>query len=200
MTKPTFKHAGEEPANIRVRILNNTSKPNVVDANTKDFSKLRFTSNGFQSRAYREFESIDKSNGMEFINQEVPSPSVTLNRSGIVYIPMEKEYRSQNVCVFFDMLDYLAYQTLQKNGFVKLPSDCDAIIMMNVRNFIHLAIEGDDYNKVYLYFPNDVIGKTITQTLKERYGYHAIICNPLYKGYDNLLQFVQAIELTTNSN
>ena len=57
----------------------------------------------------------------------------------------------------------------------------------------------DDYDMVYLYFPNDVMGCTITKTLKDRYGKHAIECNPLYKGYNNLLQFVKAIEITTNS-
>jgi len=97
-----------------------------------------------------------------------------------------------------DMMDYLAYQTLQKNGFVRLPSDCDFMIMSDVRNFIHISVEGDDYDMVYLYFPNDVMGCTITKTLKDRYGKHAIECNPLYKGYNNLLQFVKAIEITTN--
>jgi len=112
---------------------------------------------------------------------------------------MEKEHKSDKLCMFADMMDYLAYQTLQKNGFVRLPSDCDFMIMSDVRNFIHISVEGDDYDMVYLYFPNDVMGCTITKTLKDRYGKHAIECNPLYKGYNNLLQFVKAIEITTNS-
>lgn len=72
--------------------------------------------------------------------------------------------------------------------------------MSDVRNFLHLLIEGDDYNRVYLFFPNDVTGNTITQTLIDRYGRYAVPCNTLYKGYSNLLQFAKAVEIPSDDS
>uniref|UniRef100_A0AB33J2F3 Uncharacterized protein n=1 Tax=Prevotella sp. GTC17254 TaxID=3236794 RepID=A0AB33J2F3_9BACT len=165
----------------------------------RSLPNIRSVSYRFLSKTYHGVGVINQNNGIEFINYDLLGTPVTLNKPGITLLPMKKERKSNRLCVFFDLADYFAYQTLQNNGYVRLPEDCDAVIMSDVRNIIHVTIEGDDYNTVFLYFPNDVTGSTITRTLKDRYGDHAVVCNPLYKGYDNLLQFVRAIEHTTNN-
>ncbi len=199
MSKPMFKYAAGSSADIRIGALKDAAVENIMGIDINELSEVRSVSYRCLSKVYHGVGIVNQNHGVEFISQDLTDESITLNNSGITFLPIKKEHRSSRVCVFFNLSDYLAYQTLQKSGYIRLPSDCDSIIMSDVRNFIHLAIEGDDYDTVYLYFPNDVIGNTITRTLKDRYGEYAIVCNPLYKGYDSLLQFVKAIEFTTNN-
>ena len=199
ISKPIFRHAGGSSDNIRIRTLTDAATPSIMGIDVKEFPEVHSVSYRFLSKTYHGVGVINQNNGIEFVGQDLTDSPMTLNSSGVTFLLMEKEHRSDKLCMFADMMDYLAYQTLQKNGFVRVPSDCDFMIMSDVRNFIHISVEGDDYDMVYLYFPNDVMGCTITKTLKDRYGKHAIECNPLYKGYNNLLQFVKAIEITTNS-
>lgn len=199
MNKSIFKHAVGNADNIQIRALSDATTARMMGLDIKDLPEMRSVSCRFLSKTYHGVGVINQNNGIEFINQDLMDSPVTLSNTGITFLPLNKETRSSKLCVFFDITDYIAYQALHINGFVRLPSDCDAMIMSNVRNFVHALVEGDDYETVYLYFPNNVIGSTITRTLKDRYGEHAVVCNPLYKGYDNLLQFVKAIELTTNN-
>ena len=197
--KPILKHPCPCSDNIQIRKLSDDTIPCLMGIGIKAHPAVQSVSYHLFSRTYHGVGVINQNNGIEFISQDMVDAPITLNKSGITFLPIKKEEKSKRLCVFFTLSDYLAYQTLQKNGYIRLPSDSDAVIMSDVRNFIHIAIEGDDYEIVYLYFPNDVIGITITRTLKDRYGEYAIVCNPLYKGYDNLLQFVKAIEQTTNN-
>lgn len=196
--KPLLKHPCPCPDNIQIRKLSDDTMLDVMGIDIKAHPAVRSISYRLFSHTYHGVGIVNQNNGIEFINQNLTGSPVTLNNVGITFLPMKSGYKSSRLCVFYSLSDYLAYQTLQKNGYIRLPSDCDAVIMSDVRNFAHIAIEGDDYDVVYLYFPNDVIGSTITQSLKDRYGDYAVVCNPLYKGYDNLLQFVRAIEKTTN--
>lgn len=198
MNKPIFKYAAGCSDNITINALKDTESSSIMGVDLKELPEIHSVSCRILSKTFYGMGVINQNNGIEFVNHDLQE-TVTLSSSGITFIRLEKECRSKKLCVFYDMKDYLAYQILQKNGFVRLPSDCDFIIMSNVKNFIHISIEGDDYETVYLYFPNDVIGMTITLTLKDRYGVNAVVCNPLYKGYTNLLQFVKAIEITTNN-
>lgn len=116
----------------------------------------------------------------------------------MTFLPATKAKRSEKVCIFYDVMDYLAYKSLQKSDFVRLASDCDIIIIADAKNIIHAMIEGDEYQNIYLYLPNDIIGFTIVQTMVQRHGKHAVVCNPLYKGYANLLEFAKEIERTSH--
>jgi len=197
--KPLLKHPCPCSDRIRIRDLSDDAMPDMKGIDLKVHPAVRSVSYRLFSRIYQGVGVVNQNNGIEFIDQDMTGFSVTLNNTGITFLPSRRGHRGDKLCVFLALSDYLAYQTLQRNGYVRLPSDCDAVIMSDVRNFVHAAIEGDDYDRVYLYFPNDIIGHTITRTLKERYGDYAIVCNPLYKGYDNLLQFARAIEQTTNN-
>ena len=142
---------------------------------------MKYPIDTFQ-KCIEEFGIINQNKGIEFVSHELTTKPITLKNAGISFLPARKEQKSSRLCAFHDLTDYLAYLSLQDNGFIRLPSDCDVIIMSDVRNFLHLLIEGDDYNRVYLFFPNDVTGNTITQTLIDRYGRYAVPCNTLYKG------------------
>lgn len=199
MNKSIFKHAEGKSDTIRPRSATGHVAASMLGIAIKDLPEVHSVTCRFLSRVYHGVGVINQNKGIEFIPHDQVDSSVTLSSSGITFLPLNKDSRSRKLCVFFNVTDYVAYQTLQKSGFIRLPSDCDAMIMSDVRNFIHISVEGDDYDMIYLYFPNDVLGRTITRTLKDRYGDHAVVCNPLYKGYDNLLQFVKAIESTTNN-
>lgn len=115
----------------------------------------------------------------------------------MIFLPATKAKRSEKVCIFYGMMDYLAYKALQKSDFVRLASDCDIIVMTDSKNIVHAMVEGDEYQSIYLYLPNDVVGSTIAQTMVQRHGEYAVVCNPLYKGYANLLEFAKEIERST---
>lgn len=196
--KPLLKHPCPCSENIQIRKLSDDTVMDVMGIDIKVHPAVLSVSYRLLSHTYHGLGVVNQNNGIEFISQNMTGSQVTLNHTGITFLPVKSGRKSSRLCVFFSLPDYLAYQTLQKSGYIRLPSDCDAVIMSDVRNIIHIAIEGDDYDVVYLYFPNDIIGSTITRTLKDRYGDYAVVCNPLYKGYDDLLQFVRAIENTTN--
>lgn len=196
MNRPTLKHTVGNLENIQIRAVVDAPKASILGLDVRELPEIVSVSYRFLSKTYHGVGVINQNNGIEFVNCELPDSSITLSRPGITFLPLEKDKRSSRLCIFADLIDYLAYQTLQKKGFVKLPSGCDTIIMSDVRNFVHVSVEGDDYDMVYLYFPNDISGKTMTKTLMDRYGKHAVVCSPIYKGYSKLSQFVMAIEFT----
>ncbi len=173
-----------------------TAPRHVLNMNAKYLPVVRKVSTRYLSKTYQGVDIKKQDNGVELVCQGLKYNSKVEKNPETRVFPATKEKRSDSLCVFFDALDYLAYLSLQENIFVRVPSGCDSLIMSDVRNFLQMVIEADDYGKIYLFFPNDVTGITITQTLQDRYGKCAVSYNSLYKGYSNLLQFAKAIENT----
>ena len=167
----------------------------ILNMDIKFLPMVRKISNRYLSKIYQGVDIRRQDKGVELVCQGLNNAANLEKFSEIIIIPARREKRSNELCVFFGALDYLAYLSLQENMFVRVPSGCDSLIMSDVRNFLHLVTEADDYGKVYLFFPNDVTGITITQTLKDRYGKCAVSYNSLYKGYASLVQFAKAIEV-----
>lgn len=195
MTRSIINTAGQNSDNIHIKELTSPASETILNMDVKQLPAVHEISYRYLSKVYRGIGIINQNKGIEFICQELMESPVTLKSTGISLLPARKEKRSSRLCAFFDVMDYFAYLSLQANSFIRLPSDSDVIIMSDVRNFLHLLIEGDDYSRVYLFFPNSVTGITITQTLKDRYGGNAVACNSLYKGYSSLLQYAKAIEI-----
>lgn len=193
MSKSFISTSEQRPEHIHVKEF--TDAQSILNMDVKQLPAVHEISYRYFSKVYRGIGIINQNKGIEFVSHELTAKPITLKNAGISFLPARKEQKSSRLCAFHDVTDYLAYLSLQDNGFIRLPSDCDIIIMSDVRNFLHLLIEGDDYNRVYLFFPNDVTGNTIIQTLIDRYGRYAVPCNTLYKGYSNLLQFAKAVEI-----
>ena len=195
MTKILTSTSGQRSEHIHVKEFTDMASPSILNMDIKQLPAVHEVSYRYFSKVYRGIGVVNQNKGVEFVSHELTARPITLKSAGISFLPARKERKSSRLCAFHDVTDYLAYRSLQAGGFIRLPSDCDVIIMSDVRNFLHLLIEGDDYNRVYLFFPNDVTGNTITQTLIDRYGRCAVSCNTLYKGYSNLFQFAQAVEI-----
>lgn len=198
MSKSFISTSEQRPEHIHVKEF--TDIQSILNMDVKQLPAVHEISYRYFSKVYRGIGIINQNKGIEFVSHELTTKPITLKNAGISFLPARKEQKSSRLCAFHDVTDYLAYLSLQDNGFIRLPSDCDVIIMSDVRNFLHLLIEGDDYNRVYLFFPNDVTGNTITQTLIDRYGRYAVPCNTLYKGYSNLLQFAKAVEIPSDDS
>lgn len=194
MNRTLTRHKRKRFSPIHTTSQNDTGTCHILNMDIKYLPMVRKMSTRYLSKIYQgvDIKKLDK--GVELVCQGLNTFSSWNKYSELSILPVKREKRSSDLCVFFDALDYLAYLSLQENMFVRVPSGCDSLIMSDVRNFLQLAIEADDYGKIYLFFPNDVTGITITRTLKDRYGKCAVPYNSLYKGYSNLMQFAKAIE------
>ena len=54
-------------------------------------------------------------------------------------------------------------------------------------------VDSDDFDEVYLFFPNTDLGKTISKTLQQRNQKKTKNCDVLYKGHRNLMEFVKEL-------
>lgn len=195
MNRTLTRHQRMRLNPIHVTSKIDTATFHILKMDIKYLPMVRKISNRYLSKLYLSVDIKRLDKGVELVCKGLNTVSNWKKYSEISILPFKREKKSSDLCVFFDALDYLAFLSLQENMFVRVPSGCDSLIMSDVRNFLHLAIEADDYGKIYLFFPNDVTGITITQTLKDRYGKFAVPYNSLYKGYSNLMQFAKAIEL-----
>lgn len=116
---------------------------------------------------------------------------VTLDQPGILEFPLLKGMKNKSCCLFFDIFDYLSYSYLVDNSFLSgLPRGCDCIVMNDIRNFITLLLHSDDYDNVYCFFPNTVLGKTMEKTVTTRKKSRVASCSSLFKNCTTLYEFV----------
>ena len=128
--------------------------------------------------------------GVEFFHHEHAPDTLTLRAAGPITCHHPKIKHSPICCLFYDFMDYLAYCSLRGNTHFHLPQYATCIVMSHVTNFMHMVVDSDDYDEVYLFFPNTLVGKTISKTLKQRSHERIKNCDVLYKGYSNLREFV----------
>lgn len=88
-------------------------------------------------------------------------------------------------------MDYLAFYTLKGSREFRLPQHDACIVMSHVSNYMHMVVDSDDYDEVYMFFPNTVVGRTIALTLKRRNPGKVTDYSIIYKGHANLRAFVQ---------
>lgn len=116
---------------------------------------------------------------------------VTFEQPGILEFPLLKGMKSKSCCLFFDIFDYLSYSHLVDNYFLSgIPRGCDCIVMNDIRNFITMLLHSDDYDNVYCFFPNTVLGKTMEKTVTTRKKSRVASCSSLFKYCITLYEFV----------
>ena len=141
------------------------------------------------SRTYRGYGIKNVNGGIEFINPHYMSNPITLENFGYVFVSYKQGEISKNCCLFFDFTDYLAFLSIQKKSFLSLPAQCDCFILSHVSNFISMVASTDDYNNIYMFFPNNDTGNTIAQTIKQRNIKHVHNCNLLYAADETLHEY-----------
>lgn len=126
--------------------------------------------------------------GVEIINlskEEV----FTFHKEGIIIIKQHKKRKYHSCCVFYSLIDYLAYSIIRASQKVQLP-DCDnAIILSNSLSFSIFTTECDIYDNIFAFFPNNNVGLTINKSLKDRHGKHFEDKSFIYKGYKTLYDY-----------
>ena len=133
--------------------------------------------------------TVNINGGIEFINLRNMKCPVTLRRYGITVIPAFRKRQSVNCCLFYSIVDYMAFMTLQQCCSVELPKDCDSIILNSPNNIISMIVESEDYNKSYAFFHNDNIGNTLVKTLEHRNPGNVVNCGHIYKSFKSLMDF-----------
>ena len=159
------------------------------------FSKLPSCIQGVQfsclGKYYQGFGFRNDIGGVEFFHQLYTPFPVTLKSYAPTTLrsPKAKEY--QACCLFYDFMDYLAFYTLKGSREFRLPQHDACIVMSHVSNYMHMVVDSDDYDEVYMFFPNTVVGRTIALTLKRRNPGKVTDYSIIYKGHANLRAFVQ---------
>ena len=115
-----------------------------------------------------------------------------MDNKGYVFVAHSKDDSNKHCCLFWEFTDYLAYLSIQKKHFLNLPKDCDCFIMSDVRNFIPMVVDTDDYENIYMFFPNNDTGYTIAKTIQNRNSKHVHDCSLLYAANETLHDFVHA--------
>ena len=146
---------------------------------------------GSLGKLYQGFGIQNDMGGVEFFHPDYTKNPVTLRACSITTVQNPKVKDTQVCCLFYDFMDYLAYCSLQGSAELRLPYQGTCIIMSHVKNFMHMVVDSDDYDEVYVFFPNTVVGETIALTLKQRNQKKVKNFSIFYKGYRNLCSFVK---------
>lgn len=133
--------------------------------------------------------------GYEVFNPDYLQRPFALKTTETITLRSRKPKGIPVCCLFYDFLDYLAFWELKGMNHFHLPQAATCIIMSHVSNFMHMVVDSDDFDEVYLFFPNTDLGRTISKTLIHRNHRKTKNCDVLYKGHKNLREFVK--ELST---
>lgn len=101
------------------------------------------------NRNYKGYGIRNVNGGIEFINPLYMKNPITLDNKGYVFVAHSKDESNKHCCLFWEFTDYLAYLSIQKKHFLNLPKNCDCFIMSDVRNFIPMVVDTDDYENIY---------------------------------------------------
>lgn len=118
--------------------------------------------------------------------------TTTIDRPGYLIFPLTKDMSSKECILFMEFFDYLSYMHLTGDDDTStvFPRHCDCYVMNDVRNFISTMLDTEHYDKIYCFFPDTVLGRTMEQTLLQRNPEHVVSGFKYYKGYISLYDMV----------
>ncbi len=150
------------------------------------YYRLRFCCG---QKKYSSFGIKNKSGGYETIFSLPYSHTVTLFDKNISFFKSPSS--SHSCCLFYDFVDYLAFLALRKTRLFNFPIDSDIIIMSDPLNFSLMTCYADDYERINIFMPCNLLGDTISCTLEDRYKKKAVSYSILYRSYRSLYDFVK---------
>ena len=104
-----------------------------------------------------------------------------------------RKYMKRNpVCFLFSsMEDFAAFKDIKDLPLMVKPSACDCVIMEDASNLFCVAVELDDYDRVFMFLENSHIWQTVAQTIEDRNQRHVYNCSCMFKGYQSLREYVK---------
>ena len=121
--------------------------------------------------------------------------TLTLGTPSYILVPQEKDQKSEECIVFYDLLDYLAYLTVMTHskGSVGKPA-YDVIILNDVKNIIPSQDTVLSYQKINTFLPRGESFDTIINTYEHLSDSRVSDCSWFYqkKDYDTFLEFCEA--------
>ena len=121
--------------------------------------------------------------------------TVTIGRPEALYFPHRRNIKSRCCCLFLDLFDFMSYTTLlEYPEGTYLPLGCDCYVMNDPRNFIAMTLSSDEYDKVYLFFPQTFYGLTLEQTISQRNPGRTVNASRFYNGHVSLYDYVRSLK------
>lgn len=115
---------------------------------------------------------INRNKGVEIYSPSSPNHRMSVTPSGHVIIRQHRLYHTTKCCLFFSFLDYLVYQTyvVKSDRTFQFPQFNDCIIICSPQYFLDAMLDQERYITTYCFLPNDIVGKVMLSTLKQRYS------------------------------
>lgn len=118
--------------------------------------------------------------------------TITIGIPEILSFEFKKGFKSESCCLFVDVFDYISYlNLLHEDAGKNIPCHCDCYVLNDPRNFVSLLLQSDDYDKIYLFFPNTVYGSTLEQTISQRNPYRVVDASFYYKNYVSIYDYIK---------
>lgn len=132
----------------------------------------------------------NESGGVEFFSYGLTSHPVTIHDRGITIVKCNNRLKSHECCAFANFLDYMSYVSLHGRKRSTLPKNQDCIILNHPNNCMYFIMECEFYDKINLFLPNSIAGRTLAQTIVGRNPLSKS-WSPLYGSYKSLSSFLE---------
>ena len=134
-------------------------------------------------------------NGLELFNDNEFVTPKTVGVSGLVVIVNTMSKSKRSCLMFMDFRDLLAYLTLRKHypsvAMTTVPKMSDYIVLNELGNWKFLAERIKEYDRIFCFFPNTVVGGTLAKTINSRHEGKTIDYSTLYPGCKSLTDYLQ---------
>lgn len=118
------------------------------------------------------------------------SRAVACNTSEASMVTRRFMKKTNISCLFATPEDFAAFKNIKELPLITKPCSCDCFIVEDVSNIFSVAVELDDYDKTYIFLPNNIVWQTVAKTLENRNKRHIYNCSCLFKGYKTLHEFI----------
>jgi len=134
-------------------------------------------------------------NGIEFFNDSECKQPKTIGLSGLVIIVNSLQLYNRSCVLFENCMDLLAFLTLKKHKLLgkysKLPSTYDYIVLNNAANFRFLLKKIEEYNNIYSFFSNTILGDTLGMSIDSICIRNYEDCSKLYSRCTTITDYLR---------
>lgn len=134
-------------------------------------------------------------NGLELFNDNEFVTPKTVGVSGLVVIVNTTSKQKRSCLMFMDFRDLLAYLTLRKHypsvAMTTVPKMSDYIVLNELGNWKFLAERIKEYDRIFCFFQNTVVGGTLAKTINSLHEGKTIDYSTLYPGCKSLTDYLQ---------
>ena len=122
-------------------------------------------------------------NGLEFFNDDEYKQPKTAGVPGLVVV-VNTLCREDRSCLLFEnLMDMLA--------FLRVPPECDYIILNKAANLQYLFSRIQEYSNINCFFPNTDYGEVLTKTILDLHKGHSKDCSSFYSRCKTIADYLQ---------